>query len=116
MRTSQEMSEEMQGCKANLTGLLADHLREVKVAATAEAEYRKHKAKMWATSYTVAEIKLAEHRKAWVDAQSADLRFKRDMADSVSRSAAKAIEVELNIMDGLRSEMSNYRSEMGLSR
>ena len=86
--------------------------REQSVAqAAAERDYRKAKAEAWARR---AGEGLAAERAANVDADTADLRYVRDLADALARSARLAVQVRLSELDFLRSEFAALREDMRL--
>ena len=87
--------------------------REQSVAlAEAEREYRKGKAEAWARR---AGEGLAGERAANVDADTADLRYARDVADALAKSARLAVQVRLSELDFLRSEYAALREDMRLA-
>jgi hypothetical protein len=111
------MSERLQiGQEARrLRELLGNGLtafREQSVAcAEAEREYRKAKAEAWARR---AGEGLAAERTAYVDSDTADLRYQRDLADALAKSARLAVQVRLSELDFLRSEFAALREDMRL--
>jgi len=87
--------------------------REQSVAsAEAERDYRKAKAEAWTRR---AGEGLAAERQARVDADTADLRYVRDLADALAKSARLAVQVRLSELDFLRSEFAALREDMRLS-
>jgi hypothetical protein len=100
----------------DLRALLGNGLkafREQSVAqAVAERDYRKAKAEAWTRR---AGEGLAAERAARVDADTADLRYERDLADALARSARMAVQVRLAELDFLRSEFSALREDMRLA-
>jgi hypothetical protein len=80
--------------------------------AEAEREYRKAKAGAWARR---AGEGLAQERAANVDADTADLRYARDLADAQAKAARLAVQVRLAELDFLRSEFSALREDMRLA-
>ena len=100
----------------DLRGLLGNGLavfREQSVAvAEAERDYRKAKAAAWAAR---AGEGLAGERAAQVDADTADLRYARDLADAQAKAARLAVQVRLAELDFLRSEYSALREDMRLA-
>jgi hypothetical protein len=77
--------------------------------AVCERDYRKAKAHAWARR---AGQGLAAERQAMVDADTADDRFVRDLADAQARSARMAVQVRLSELDFLRSEFAALREDM----
>jgi hypothetical protein len=112
------MSERLQiGLEARrLRDLLGNGLtafREQSVAcAEAERDYRKAKAEAWARR---AGEGLAAERTAYVDSDTADLRYQRDLADALAKSARLAVQVRLSELDFLRSEFAALREDMRLA-
>ncbi len=104
---AQEMATE----GARLSKLLDDALnyvgRQVKEAAEAEREYRKDKALAWlqAPSGTVPE------REAWVNGQTADQRFRRDLADGMRRAGMEAVHSRRQQISLLQSVANAYKAE-----
>jgi hypothetical protein len=100
----------------DLRGLLGNGLRAFREQSVAQAEaerdYRKAKAAAWARR---AGEGLAAERAANVDADTADLRYQRDLADALARSARMAVQVRLAELDFLRSEFSALREDMRLA-
>jgi hypothetical protein len=93
------------------SGLTA--FREQSVAlAEAEREYRKGKAGAWVRR---AGEGLAGERAALVDADTADLRYQRDLADGMAKAARLAVQVRLSELDFLRSEFAALREDMRLA-
>jgi hypothetical protein len=93
------------------SGLTA--FREQSVAlAEAEREYRKGKAEAWVRR---AGEGLAGERAALVDADTADLRYQRDLADGMAKAARLAVQVRLSELDFLRSEFAALREDMRLA-
>jgi hypothetical protein len=111
------MSERLQiGQEARrLRELLGNGLtafREQSVAcAEAERDYRKAKAAAWALR---AGEGLAAERAAMVDSDTADLRYQRDLAEALAKSARLAVQVRLSELDFLRSEFAALREDMRL--
>jgi hypothetical protein len=99
-----------------LRGLLDNGLKVFReqsaVLAEAEREYRKGKAAAWARR---AGEGLAGERAANVDADTADLRFARDLADAQAKAARLAVQVRLSELDLLRSEYAALREDMRLA-
>ena len=99
-----------------LRGLLANGLQVFReqsaLLAEAERDYRKAKAAAWAMR---AGEGLAQERAANVDADTADLRYQRDLADAQAKAARLAVQVRLAELDFLRSEFSALREDMRLA-
>lgn len=59
--------------------------------AEAERDYRKAKAEAWVIARAEHPEMLAKEREAWVDAQTADARYLRDLAEGVRQAALEAV-------------------------
>jgi hypothetical protein len=99
-----------------LSQLLDDALgylkRQVQEAAAAERDYRHAKAKAWveAPAGTVPE------REAWVNGVTADLRYRRDLADNMRRAAWQVIESRRQQINLLQSIGAAEREAMAFAR
>lgn len=93
------------------TGLdtLRDSAEEV---ADAERDYRKAKALAWVnrTEGTAAE------RAALVDADTADLRYKRDLAEGIRRAALESVRARAQQISMYQSLLSAHREEASFAR
>jgi hypothetical protein len=80
--------------------------------ASAEAEYRKAKALAWVnrTDGTAAE------RAALVDADTADLRYKRDLAEGIRRAALESVRARGQQISMYQSLLSAHREEASFAR
>jgi hypothetical protein len=92
-------------------GLTAFREQSVTVAE-AERDYRKAKAEAWARRAGQGSV---GERAAFVDADTADLRYARDVADALAKSARLAVQVRLSELDFLRSEFAALREDMRLA-
>jgi len=92
-------------------GLTAFREQSVTVAE-AERDYRKAKAEAWARRAGTGSV---QERAAMVDADTADLRYARDVADALAKSARLAVQVRLSELDFLRSEFAALREDMRLA-
>lgn len=88
---------------------LRDQAREV---AEAEQEYRKAKATAWlqAPAGTVPE------REAWVNGQTADLRYRRDLADGLRQAALEAVRSRRTQVSALQTLLNAHREETAFDR
>lgn len=88
---------------------LRDQAREL---AEAERDYRKMKSEAWlsAPAGTVPE------REAWVDGSTADLRYRRDLADGLRSAALEAVRSRRTQVSALQSLLAAHREEAGLAR
>jgi hypothetical protein len=79
--------------------------------AEAERSYRKAKAVAW--------VKVGEgtaaFREAQVDAQTADLRFERDLADGMRRAAIEAVRSRQQQLSALQTVIRAHRAEAELA-
>lgn len=78
--TPAEYSSHIHDLGKKITEALTRMQEQVREAATAERDYRKAKSVAWVKA-SVDGPKLAEAKKAWVDAETADQRFTRDLAE-----------------------------------
>jgi hypothetical protein len=112
MSERHEIGRQARDLRALLGNGLAVFRDQSVAVAEAERDYRKAKAEAWARR---AGEGLAGERAAQVDADTADLRFARDLADAQSRAARLAVQVRLAELDFLRSEYSALRTDMRLA-
>lgn len=96
-----------------LNDALAEHREQSVKAAEAERTYRKTKAECWARSK--GQDMLAKEREAWVDAESADERYDRDLATALAQSGRLAIEARRAQISLLQSELAAHRAEAELA-
>jgi hypothetical protein len=80
--------------------------------AEAENEYRKARAAAW----VAAEGSLAREIEANVDALTADLRMRRDIAEGQRQAALEALRSRRTQLSALQSILAASRSEMELAR
>lgn len=84
-----------------------DLVKQVTAAATAERDYRKEKALKYVQARSMEELKLAAERQAWVDAETADLRMTRDIAEGVQDATKQLIQ-------NLRQQLSHVQTTANL--
>ena len=77
---------------------IADLKTQIQAAAAAERDYRKKKSAKFIEVRGKEDIKLADDKKAWVDAETADDRYERDLADGLRQAILE--------------EVRNYRQQM----
>jgi hypothetical protein len=88
-------------------------LREASVRlAHAENAYRKGVARAWLE----APDGISPARQAWVDAECADLRTERDLADAERSTAAQAVKARGIQLTLVMSLLSAHKAEVGLAR
>ena len=99
-----------------LSTLLDNGLKALRTAALelahAENAYRKGVAQAW----LLAPEGISPARSAWVDAECADLRTARDLADAERSTAAQAVKARGIQLTLLMSLLSAHRAEAELSR
>lgn len=110
-----EMAERGRGLSKSLNGALDEHRVQAVNAADAEHVYRRTRAERWAQAKGL-EMRSAKERQDWVDAQSADQRRDRDMAQALAQSALEVIRSRRAQMSLLQSEMAAHKSEAEFSR
>ena len=106
-----------------LSGLLDEGLSVLRKAghdvALAEMEYRQAKAESWVTTPREddeGKSVLAKEREAAVDADTADRRYKRDLADSLRQAALESVRSRRAQLSSLQSLLAAEREEMAMSR
>jgi hypothetical protein len=112
MSERHEIGQEARRLRELLQSGLTAFREQSLAVAEAERDYRKGKAGAWARR--AGEGSVAE-RAAHVDADSADLRFARDVAEAMAKSARLAVQVRLSELDFLRSEFAALREDMRLA-
>lgn len=80
--------------------------------AEAERQYRIRKARLWLE----APSGTAGLRQAWVDAESADLRYERDLADGLRDAAREALRARRQELSALQSLLAAFKSEADFAR
>lgn len=88
--------------------------------AEAERTYRKAKAEAWVKvprdSDPKARLWTAGRREAWVDAETADLRYARDVADGMRSAALEAVRARRAQLSALQTLMNAHAEEAKFSR
>lgn len=77
--------------------------------ASAEQAYRKGKAEAWVRSKG-ADM-LAKEKEAWVDSETADLRYSRDVADGMRSAALEAVRARRTQVSVLQSLLNAEKAE-----
>lgn len=88
---------------------MADRAREY---AEAERAYRKEKSAAWLR----APAGNVPQRQAWVDAETADLRFTRDLADGMRQVAVEALRARRAQVSAWQSLLAAQREEASFAR
>ena len=112
--TPAEMFAEAQRFSTGIDHALESLREHVEQSAVAERDYRKAKAKAWAQAKT--EDMLAKEKEAWVNAQTADLRFERDLADGMKQGALEALRSRRAQLSKCQTFANVERAEMDLAR
>lgn len=100
-----------------LDGGIAMLRESSQTVAERERDYRKAKATAWVRSKVDLEPNvLAKHREAWVDAETADLRYERDVAEGVRSSAKEAVRARQQQVSLLQSLLNAHKAEAELAR
>ena len=91
--------------------------------AQAEATYRKARAEAWVLCPNdLAGVKAGERewtaarREAWVDADTADLRYKRDLAEGMRQAAIEAVRSRRAQLSALQTFLNAERAEAEFAR
>lgn len=114
MPTTAEMYAEAQRFSAGIDHALESLREHVEKSAAAERDYRKEKAKAWARAKTMD--MLAKEKEAWVDAETADLRYDRDLADGLRQGALEAVRSRRAQLSKVQTFANVERAEMELAR
>lgn len=106
--TPSEMGDEMIKLSRKIDSGVKTLVDSVEEYAEAEMEYRKGIAQAWVS---VSTDLLAAHREAQVQAQTAELRKRRDIAEGMKRAAIESIRARQAQLSALQSLMSAHRAE-----
>jgi hypothetical protein len=93
-----------------------------KALAEAERTYRKSKSEAWVRCpHDPHDRKsdrewTAARREAWVDAECADLRYERDLAEGIRQAALEAVRARRAQLSALQSILAADRAETELAR
>lgn len=94
-----------------------DELRENAVdLANAENAYRKAKALAWVQIKEAMPKATVPEKQAWVDAECADLRLVRDMAENMRQVALEAVRSRRTQISACQSLLSANTEELKLAR
>ena len=110
-----EMVERGRALSKSLNSALDEHRSQAVKAADAEHAYRRVRAERWAQAKGL-DMRSAKERQDWVDAQSADARRERDMAQALAQSALEVIRSRRGQMSLLQSEMNAHKAEADFTR
>lgn len=105
--------------EANRLSLLIDAaieaLKNTSVAyAEAERDYRKAKAKAWVECKSLD--MLAKEKEAWVDAETSDDRYARDVAEGMRQAALEAVRSRRSQLSALQTWLNAEREEAAFAR
>jgi hypothetical protein len=109
-----ELSDEMRHYRHSINKALSEMVNHGRAYAEAERDYRKSKAISWLQ--VPDDVTQAAHKATWVDAQTADLRYARDIAQKLYESAKAAVGAREKQMNSIQSEMAAWKSEASLAR
>ena len=84
----------------------------VQECAEAERQYRKARSLCWLE----AKGRTAAEREAWVDSETADLRFERDVQEGLKRAAIESVRARAQQISLLQSMLGAHRSEANFVR
>lgn len=121
--TPAEMSHEGARLSRLLDSALAFLKEQIPAAAAAERDYRKEKSKAWVTCPNdEGGVKssdrewTASRREAWVNAETADLRYLRDVSGGMVRTGHQAVKARMYEISLLQSEMGAWKAEANFAR
>lgn len=101
------------------SGIAALREQSERLAET-EMTYRKAKAEAWVLCPTDTDAKSREwtagRREAWVDAETADLRYRRDLAEGMRQAALEAVRARRAQLSAAMTLVAAHRSEADLAR
>ena len=119
----QEVPEEMRRLSRLLDGGIEALREQSHALAEAEANYRKAKAEAWVRcpqddhGVKAGEREwTAARREAWVDAETADLRRTRDIAEGMRQAALEAVRARRTQVSALQSLLAADRAEAEFAR
>lgn len=113
--TGAELSDEALRLSASIDHALQSLRDYTEQTATAERDYRRGKAEAWVRCPTGGEW-TAARREAWVDADTADLRYQRDLADGLQRGALESLRSRRAQLSALQSLLAADRAEAEVAR
>jgi len=90
-----------------------------KAVAVAERDYRQAKSEAWVRAPKDppgGKDWTAARREAWVDAECADLRYTRDVAEGMRAAALEAVRARRTQVSMLQSMMNAHRAEAEFAR
>lgn len=114
--TWQDLANEMARLSESLEKSLSAVIDAAKAAAQAEADYRKGKAEAWVQVKIHLPDSIAKEREAWVDSQTRDLRFQRDMHEAVRVGALEAIRSRRTQISALQTLANAHQAEAEFDR
>lgn len=88
---------------------MRDQAREL---ASAEQEYRKAKAEAW----LVVPEGTVPAKEAWVNGRTADLRYRRDLADGLRSAALEAVRSRRTQVSALQTLLNAHQEEAKFAR
>lgn len=109
---AQEMSREGDRLCRLVEEALDDARLYIREAAEAERIYRRDKALAWVHCSGGT----AKAKEAWVDGETADQRYARDLADGMRRASMQAVEARRQMVSLLQSVANTYRAEAEYTR
>lgn len=112
MNTLAEFSDEMRRLSRLLDSGLEVLRETAESLAKTEAAYRKAKSLAWVNNPEGT----AKEREAKVDADTADLRYERDVADGVRRAALESVRARATQISALQSLLNAHRSEADFAK
>lgn len=112
--TPDEFAREGRRLSDLLDAALRFNKEQIPKAAAAERDYRKAKSELWVRAKTVD--MLAKEKETWVDAQSADLRYERDVAEGMLRVGYQAVKSRQQQISLLQSQMNVFKAEANFAQ
>jgi len=107
-----EMADEFARLSRNLDKGIAQLTQLAHEVAQAEADYRRAKSR----AFVEAPKGTVPEREAWVNAETADLRQARDLADGLRQAALEAVRSRRTQISALQTLLNAHEAEADFSR
>lgn len=117
--TPADMQAEVQRLVSLIDDGIAVMRKQSVALADAEMRYRKAKAVAWVECPTDSEGKrewTAGRREAWVNAETAELRRDRDLAEAMRQAALEAVRARRAQLSACQTLISSHRAEAEFAR
>lgn len=112
-------SDEIQRLSELLDEAHIDLEEQTVLAATTEQAYRKGKAEAWVSCPTNSDssnVWTAARREAWVNAETAELRRRRDVAEGLKRASLESIRSLRGQISAVQTLLNGFQEEAKFAR